>query len=159
MLNFEEIKIELNAKEDLEDILEGVDWQEFEIFISEIFAANEFKVKRNFRFKTTNKFEIDLLCIKDNYILCVDCKQWRRGRNKNSNFKNAVKKQEKRVDELKKFLKNNIIAKRSLKIKKQKYYSLVVSLFEENILKENETYIVPSSKLNSFLLEAENYLQ
>ena len=158
-MNFEEIENELKAGKDIEMILDKINWKEFERFAQEVFSINGYKIRENFRFKTQNRFEIDILGINDNFIFCVDCKQWRRGRNKYSGMKNAVKKQEKRVAELKKFLKNNIIAKKSLGIKKQKYYSLLVSLFEENIIKENETYIVPSSKLNSFLLEVEKYLE
>jgi hypothetical protein len=40
----------------------------------------------------------------------------------------------------------------------QKFYPLVVTLFQEDVVKENETFVVPVWKLNSFLVELELYL-
>jgi len=150
----EEVKREKNVEEELKNL----DWKGFEKAVQEIFELNEFKVKRNFRFKTKRRYEIDLIAIKDRFNFCVDCKRFGKGRYKKSEILKAIKKQEERNKELKKFLRSNMIAKESLKIKSMKFYPLIVTLFEEEVIKENQTFVVPVWKLNSFLNEVENYI-
>jgi hypothetical protein len=150
----EEVKIEKSVEEELKNL----DWKGFEKAVQEIFELNEFKVKRNFRFKTKRRYEIDLIAIKDRFNFCVDCKRFGKGRYKKSEILKAIKKQEERNKELKKFLRSNMIAKESLKIKSMKFYPLLVTLFEEEVIKENQTFVVPVWKLNSFLNEVENYI-
>lgn len=143
---------------DLEEELKNLDWKNFEKVVQEIFEVNGFRVRRNFRFKTKKRYEIDILAIKDNFNFCVDCKRLGKGRYKKSEIVKAVKKQEERSEELKKFLEINLLAKESLKIKSMKFYPLLVTLFEEEVIKENETFVVPVWKLNSFLNEVETYI-
>jgi|YelNatPaOPRAMG01_1025707.scaffolds.fasta_scaffold11203_3 hypothetical protein len=150
----EGVKREKNVEEELKNL----DWKGFEKAVQEIFELNEFKVKRNFRFKTKRRYEIDLIAIKDRFNFCVDCKRFGKGRYKKSEILKAIKKQEERNKELKKFLRSNMIAKESLKIKSMKFYPLIVTLFEEEVIKENQTFVVPVWKLNSFLNEVENYI-
>ena len=149
----------LNGKA-IEEIVAGLDWKEFERVVAEIFEKNNFKIKQNFRFKTKNRYEIDLIGVSPNFILVADCKQWDMGRNKTSELKIAAQKQENRTDELKKFLKNNSIAKNMMGInmKKQKFHPVIITWVQENLVKENKTLVVPVWKLNSFLLEVEKYL-
>ncbi len=159
MIDFEKIRTGLSEGKQLEDIVGKFNWKEFEGFIAEIFRSNGFLVKQNFRFKTKNRYEIDLLASNNRYVLCIDCKEWNKGRYKKSGLKNAVVKQEKRLVELKKFLKKNLIANQILGINsKSKFYPLIVTLFEEELSKENNTLIIPAWKLNGFLLEFENHL-
>jgi len=157
-MKLEEIEKDLGKKQ-IEDILEKFDWEIFEKIVAEIFERNDFKVKHNFRFKTKSRYQIDVIAVKQNKIFCVDCKQWGKGRYKKSGLKQAVKQQEKRVKELKKFLKKNMIAQKMLKVDSDsKFYSLIVTLLQEDMIKENETFIVPVWKLNHFLIELELFL-
>ncbi|MEM5883025.1 MAG: restriction endonuclease [Candidatus Aenigmatarchaeota archaeon] len=142
----------------LEEELEAFDWKNFEKVTQEIFEINGFKVRRNFRFKTKKRYEIDIIAIKDSFNFCVDCKRLGKGRYKKSEILKAIKKQEERSEELRKFLNSNFLAKESLEIKSSKFYPIIVTLFEEEIVKENETFVVPIWKLNSFLNEVENYI-
>ncbi|MGC8812440.1 MAG: NERD domain-containing protein [Candidatus Aenigmatarchaeota archaeon] len=142
----------------IEEDLRRLGWKNFEKATQEIFEFNSFKVKRNFRFKTKRRYEIDLIAIKDNFNFCVDCKHFGKGRYKKSEILKAIKKQEERTEQLKKFLKLNLVAKETLGIKATRIYPLVVTLFEEEIIKENQTFVVPVWKLNSFLNEIENYI-
>ena len=102
--------------------------------------------------ETKKRYEIDIIGVKGRTCLCVDCKEWSGGRDKKSGLKNAAKKMEKRVEELKKFLKKNSITDVDMD-----FYPIIVTLLEENLIKENDTLIIPASKLNSFLLEIETY--
>ncbi|MBI4009923.1 MAG: NERD domain-containing protein [Candidatus Aenigmarchaeota archaeon] len=159
MIDLEKIKQKLLKGYQHEDIIKKFNWKEFEGFIAEIFRNNHFFVKQNFVFKTKNRYEIDLVAVSNRYVLCIDCKEWNRGRYKKSGLKKAANKQEKRVGEFRKFLKKNLIANKMLNTsQKSRFYSLIVTLFEEELLKENNTIIVPAWKLNSFLLDLDNYL-
>lgn len=159
MIDLERIKNLIKSGKNIEDIIEKFDWREFEQIIMEIFENNNFRVRKNFRFKTRRRYEIDILAIKRNKVLCVDCKEWGRGRYKKTGLKHAIEKQEERVKELKKFLKNNPIAQNKLKINMNyEFHPLIVTWLQEDLIKENDTLIVPVWKLNSFLLELEKYL-
>jgi len=149
---------ELAKKEKIEEIVKDLDWRTFEKIVANIFEKNGFKTKTNFILKTSKRFEIDVLAVSDLYVFCVDCKEWGKGRQKTSALKNAAMKQEERMKELKKFLKRNSIASKLMKIgSSQEFFSLIVTWHEENLIKEDETFIVPLWKLNAFIGNFENY--
>ncbi len=148
----EEIIDELKSGTGIEDILEKHDWKKFETLISEIFAENGFHIEQNFRFKTKKRYEIDVIATKNDKIFCIDCKWWNKGRYKKSGLKLALTNQETRVEELQKFLKANLIARSSMKISgNYSVHPLVVTLHEEDLIEEGNTFIVPVWKLNRFI--------
>jgi len=149
---------ELSKRKDLEEIIKDFDWKTFEKIVAHIFEMNGFKVKTNFRFKTSRRFEVDVIAISDLYVFCVECKEWGRGRQKTSGLKKAVEMQEVRMRELKKSLNHNPIANKMLKIAKQIFFSLVVTWHEEELIKESSTLVVPIWKLNEFIRNFENYI-
>ena len=155
----DEIESQLEKGKTIEDILEKYDWKKFETLICEIFQQNSFNTRQNFRFKTKRRYEIDIVATRSNLVFCVDCKWWGRGRHKKTGLKEATISQEARVKELIKFLKKNVIARSLLKISSDyKIYPLLVTLHEEDMIKENETFVIPAWKLNKFVTEAENYI-
>ena len=157
-MKLEEVEKFLKEGKQIEEAVRNFDWKEFESLVKEIFESHDFKVKRNFRFKTKKRFEIDLIAMNPTKVFCVDCKEWGRGRNKISALKKAVEMQEDRVRQLEKFLKTNPIASRMLKIDgKLEFLPLIVTWLEEDLKKESETMVVPVWKLNSFLANPENY--
>lgn len=141
----------------IEDVLEEFDWKKFEEIVEEIFNSNDFKTYRNFRFKTKRQYEIDLIAIGCRRVLCIDCKQWRRGRYKKSGLRPVVEKQRERVKQLLKFLNKNLIAQAKINLELE-FHPLVVTLLPEELIKESGVFIVPVWKLNSFLVELEKYL-
>ena len=154
----DKIGTKLQKGENIEDILDKFDWKIFEGVVAEILQENGFNTKQNFRFKTRRRYEIDIIAVKNNKIFCIDCKWWNKGRYKKSGLKNAVINQENRVKELQKFLKKNPIARSVLKITRgYKIYTLLVTLHEEDTIKENNTFVVPVWKLNKFVTEIEQY--
>lgn len=159
IVELEKIRKDMLSGKTMEEILENFDWKEFEKIVSDIFEINSFRIYRNFRLKTNRRYEIDLIAIKGNKIICVDCKEWGRGRYKKSGLKNAADKQKQRVKEFIKFLRKNPIAKAKFRIrKKYKFHPLIITLFQEEIVKKDDIFIVPIWKLNSFLNEIERYL-
>ncbi len=159
MVDLEEISRRLLKRKDVEDVLKGSDWKDFESVVAEVFLKNGFKVRKNFRFKTAGRHEIDLVSARHNLVFCVDCKRWGRGRYKNSALIKAAEEQDLRMLELRKFLKHNQIAKNILQIKNNSdFHPIIVTFFEEDILKKDGVFFIPFWKLNGFLAKPENYL-
>jgi Holliday junction resolvase len=75
-MELEKISKAIKNGKELEEVLEKFGWKDFEKVISEIFERNDFSVLTNFRFKTRKRYEIDLIGIRGNLILCADCKSW-----------------------------------------------------------------------------------
>ncbi|WP_455367632.1 NERD domain-containing protein [[Eubacterium] cellulosolvens] len=74
-----------------------LEWGEFEQLLSILFSHHNYKVKRNLHIKYRGKkLQIDILAVKDQVVLCVDCKHWRYGYSQ-SRMKTAAKKQEARA--------------------------------------------------------------
>jgi Holliday junction resolvase-like predicted endonuclease len=70
----------INLGTDIERVCKVLEWVEFENFAASAFEANNFDVKRRFRFKKAGRrWEIDVLAYSEPYVVCVDCKRWRRG--------------------------------------------------------------------------------
>jgi len=159
IVELEKIRKNMLSGKTIEEILESFPWKEFEKIVSDIFEINSFRIYRNFRFKTSRRYEIDLIAMKGNKIIYIDCKEWGRGRHKKSGLKNAADKQKQRVKEFIKFLRRNPIAKTKFRInKKYQCHPLIITLFQEEIVKKDDVFIVPIWKLNSFLNEMEKYL-
>ena len=64
---------------DFERVCRSLSWSEFESISAEAFVANDYRVARNFRFRhASRRWEIDILGFKKPFILCIDCKHWKR---------------------------------------------------------------------------------
>ena len=154
MVDLEKIKIQILEGTPIEKILSRFEWSGFEKAVTEIFLANGFSVKRNFRFKTKQRYEIDIIASRDGKIICVDCKGWRDGRNKKHAIVKAAEKQKGRVKQLKNFVSKNPMAQSLLKISEtdQTYIPMIVTLLEEDLKKDDsDALVIPVWKLNSFL--------
>lgn len=158
MISLPEIKQRILEGERIEEIIEEIDWREFEELVSEIFQKHDFKTYHNFRFKTKRRYEIDIIAVRNDIILLIDCKQWSKGRYKKSALKQAVKTQVQRTREFEKFLKNNLIARKKLRIKSEKFIPLIITWLEENLIEHKNTFIIPVWKLNLFLLNLSSYV-
>jgi Holliday junction resolvase-like predicted endonuclease len=159
MLDLEETRKEILSGKSIEDVMERFDWRGFESNIAQIFSENDFVVRKNFRFKTTRRYEIDVVAVRGENVFCVDCKEWSRGRNKTSAIRQAASKQASRTKSLEKFLERNNIARSMVKIVEcAEFTPVVVTLYEENVTKHGDTFVVPSAKLNSFLIDFEKFL-
>jgi len=65
---------------DFERVCRVLEWIEFENLAATAFEANNFAVKRRFRFKwAQRRWEIDVLGCREPLIACVDCKRWSHG--------------------------------------------------------------------------------
>ena len=140
-------------------IIKKIGWNEFEKLVTDILKKHDFVVLQNFRFKTDRKFEVDILASDEKNVLVIDCKHWNRGRYKKTSLRYAVEEQKYRLNELKKFVKNNPIMGSKFKINKTtKFIPLIVTWFEEDLLKHKDIFIVPIWKFNEFLLSMSEYI-
>lgn len=160
MIDTDKIKQRILEGEEIEEILEEIDWKEFEELVAEILKKNGFKTHLNFRFKTGERYEIDIIAVKRNLSLVIDCKHWGRGRHKKTGLKYAVEDQEERVGELKNFLEEDPGSQKrlGLSLEKTELIPLIITWLEESLLKYEETFIVPVWKLNHFLLNLSKYI-
>ncbi len=70
----------INSGADFERVCKVIEWIEFENLAATAFEANNFVVKRRFRFKwAQRRWEIDVLGCSEPLIACVDCKHWSYG--------------------------------------------------------------------------------
>ena len=64
---------------DIERVCNVLEWKEFENITATAFEADNYAVKKRFRFKWAGRrWEIDVLGCKKPLVACVDCKQWHR---------------------------------------------------------------------------------
>ena len=61
----------------LNDVLKVVSWQDFENFTEKILLEYGYKTFKNFRLKKP-RLEVDVLALKKDFGLVVDCKQWQK---------------------------------------------------------------------------------
>jgi hypothetical protein len=159
MLSLGQIRKRIQQGENIEKIVEELDWKEFEGLVMKILEEHNFLPHHNFRFKTNRFYEIDVLGVKENLVLAIDCKKWGRGRYKKFGLKDAVTKQKERIRQLKKMLKKNILTQEILNLpEKIKTIPLIVSWFEEDLVEHENVLIVPIWKLNKFLLNFSEYI-
>lgn len=77
------LKLALRAVQlggDLERVSGFLDWKGFEKIAAIAFEQNDYRVKKNLRFKHAGrKWEIDIIGCKKPMVVCVDCKHWHHG--------------------------------------------------------------------------------
>ena len=157
-MKLEEVEQFLKDGQTIEDFVGKMNWKDFESFVREIFSANGFNSFPNFRFKTSRRFEIDIVAAKNNLIFVADCKEWDRGRYKNGGLRIAAREQSMRASEFEKFLRLNPIAKHKFKLSSDALIiPVIVTWYEETISENGNCFIVPVWKLNSFLISYDFY--
>lgn len=150
-MNLVEIQEKISRGQSIEEVIEDLDWQEFEYFCAKILEEHEWNVTKNFRFKTESRYEIDILATKGSNALAIDCKRWDDRKGKASQLKIAARKQLERTGEMRKI--------KFLFADYSELFPVIITWFEENITKEQGVWIVPVFKLNSFLLEIDKYIR
>jgi len=136
---------------DVERVCKYLSWEEFEEVSVLALEVNGFDVKKHFRFSWNGRrFEIDLLALKKPFVVCVDCKQWRRGWRGTASRKAA----EKQVQRTK------ILAEASLSMTEKIgidgwnqacFIPVILSLFPSASRFYRSTPIVPIIQFRSFI--------
>jgi len=148
----------INHGTDIERVCKVLEWKEFENFAATAFEANNFAVKRNFRFKAAQRrWEIDVLAYNEPIVVCADCKRWRRGWG-NSAITKVAAAQSQRTE---------VLAKAphplQLKIgldgwKKAILFPVIISLFPGPVKFYSKVPVVPILQLQNFLDEFQGHM-
>ncbi len=150
-MDLRRIEEEMSRGRQLEDILEGYDWKDFENICSQIFQEHGWKTENNFRFKSENRYEIDIVARKGSKVLCADCKHWGIRPGKKTQLRYAAEKQKERTEQLS---RTTLLGSG----KETAFHPMVITLMQEDIYQSEDVWIVPVFRLNDFLLNYERYL-
>lgn len=143
--------VELGA--DSERVCGVLGWDEFEEITARAFEANNFMVKRRFRFKGAGRrWEVDILGCKEPLVACVDCKLWRRGWRRSAIMK-VVEAQVERTQALAEAFPRLHEKVGLANWRKVVLVPMVLSLFPSPFKFYNNVPVVPVLQLQSFLNE------
>ncbi|WP_455364020.1 NERD domain-containing protein [[Eubacterium] cellulosolvens] len=132
----------------LEMICRSLEWDEFEQLLSTLFSHHDYTVRRNLHIKHRGKrLQIDILAVKDQLILCVDCKHWRYGYSQ-SRMKTAAKKQEARAKAVTPSL---LISQENTRNRRFYVVPVILVLLDIPFRFIGNIPIVPVHRLNDFL--------
>jgi Holliday junction resolvase-like predicted endonuclease len=138
---------------DFERVCKVIEWIEFENLAATAFEANNFVVKRRFRFKwAQRRWEIDVLGCSEPLIVCVDCKHWSHGW-RGSAIRKAAEAQALRTKVLAEAI--NSLQKRIglVQWRQATLVPAVLSLVPGSLKFYNEVPIVPILQIQDFLNE------
>ncbi|WP_230739202.1 restriction endonuclease [Methanooceanicella nereidis] len=126
--------------------MDELSWQEFEEYIRDVLSHHDFVVKFRKVFKTPERgYQIDVVGLRNDLCLCIDCKKYGRGRHRSSSLKTEAKKHYDRC-----VAHEEAFDVRSIPI--------IVTWLDDNLMIENGCVFVPSHMLNDFLLNLDSYL-
>lgn len=149
--------VELGA--DIERVCKFLTWTEFEDISVLAFEANNYNVKKHFRFsRSGRRWEIDILAIKRPIVACADCKQWHRGW-RGSASRKAAEEQTERTKVLAE-ASSSMVEKIGVKgWRRADFLPMVLSLMPGARRFHKGTPIVPVLQLRDFLQEMPAYLR
>jgi hypothetical protein len=127
---------------DILSICSKINWHDFELFSSEIMRFHGYNVYTNFRLKNPKR-EIDVIGIKSQKALLIDCKHWKK--NSPSGLKLIVEKQKKRT----------MLFVQNSKMNIKNAFPIILTFLPNTFELVDGVPIVSINKLNSFLLDFE----
>ena len=122
----------------IEEVSEYLDWRDFEVLVSKILDENGFQIEQNV-ILTKPRMEIDVIGIKLNVAILIDCKHWKRMNN--YALIEIVRKQVNRVKRYAEEIDGIMVV------------PVIVTLHQEEITFINKVPIVPIMQLSGFLDE------
>ncbi|TXT57497.1 MAG: hypothetical protein BAJATHORv1_10199 [Candidatus Thorarchaeota archaeon] len=144
----------------IETVVEGLTWKDFEGFIASILVENTYKCTESLRRignETAKGMEIDVVGVKGRTILSIDAKMWGMRTGKASALRKAAEKQLERSCELASQL--SLIHNRIQTLPRGQYtiFPVLTTWLVEDIMIHQGVPIVPIFQINSFILNFENY--
>jgi len=131
---------------DLATICSKINWHDFELFSSELMRFHGYAVYTNFRLTSPSR-EIDIVGIKSQRALLIDCKHWKK--NSLTGLKHIAEKQKSRG--------NLFLKKAKMNIKNA--FPIILTFLPSTIQFIDGIPIVSINTLNSFLLDFDNNCQ
>lgn len=128
------------------DVCNTLHWHDFELFTSEIMRLHGYVVFNNYRLKKPTR-EIDVIGIKSKNALLFDCKHWKK--TATHCLDDVIKKQKQR----------SFLFKQKTDYKVENIFPIIITFLPYKSLFIDDVPIVSVNKLNSFLLDFDNYCQ
>jgi hypothetical protein len=153
-------KLAVEQGANISDIVELLTWKDFEGFVASILTANNFQCVESFRRRGNSLMhgmEIDVIGVRRTTIIAIDAKMWGIRSGKASALKKAAEKQKTRTKELSEELDR--LAKKIDKLTLREYQLLpvIVTWLVEEVELHEGVPVVPIFKLNSFILDFDQY--
>jgi len=144
---------------DFERISTFLRWQEFEDIAAIALERNGYVVAKNMRFKHAGRrWEIDVVGCKKTFVLCLDCKHWRRGV-KPSALRKIVEAQTERVDALVDILPSPKLKVKCVEWNRAKFVPVILSLIPSSFKFYDTVPVVPVLQLQDFLFQFPAYIE
>ena len=144
---------------DLDQIIDSLHWSDFENFCLTVFDFHEFRTFQNFHFtQNKNRFEIDVVSIREPLVFAVDAKKWKTGHA--GALKTVVKKQTERIKFLSEYLQKPL-NRQKLQLNNAlnlRLIPLIVTSKMYEIQIFHGVPIIPFFKLNGFITEIHRFL-
>ncbi|MEM2660605.1 MAG: restriction endonuclease [Nitrososphaeria archaeon] len=132
----------------LDEVCKVVSWQDFESFVEKILIEYGYKTFRSFRIKRP-RLEVDVLALKAEFGLVVDCKQWHKTLS-SSALNSIVLKQVERA--------KIILLKEKVLLQNKFLVPVIVTLYPPPINFVDGVPIVPVERFKSFVSEIDGRL-
>jgi hypothetical protein len=135
-------------------------WKDFEVFVARILTENSYQCVESYRRRGNSEIkgmEIDVVGVRGNRIVAVDAKLWGVRGGKKTALQTAAEKQRERSRRLANDL--SILAEKIPSLGAQDYriYSVLVTWLVEEVELHNGVPVVPVFKLNSFIVDMDQY--
>lgn len=119
------------------DIAECLDWRDFEELVVKILHEHRYQVYKHYIIKKPRR-EIDIVAIKANNVLSIDCKNW------------IVKLYSSKMNEI---LDKHIERSKLLKMafKDKNVIPIIVTIYQYNVMLERGVYIIPIEGFKQFI--------
>lgn len=145
----EEVESLLKAGKGAEEALAGTGWKGFEEICSNVLEEHGWVCERNLRIGRKRRTEIDIKAEKAGTTLLIDCKHWGMRKGKSTQLREAVLKQIERAE----------MYSKGKRYSSENAFPVMITLMDEDILRHENVWVVPFSKLNGFLLDIASYLE
>ena len=144
----------------ISEIIDLLTWKDFEGFVASILSENTFRCVESYRRRGNSLkhgMEIDVIGVKGDIIISIDAKMWSIRSGKTSALKTAAEKQKKRTLELSEELDKLSKKMGALAEKTYRLFPVIVTWLVEEVELHEGVPVVPIFKLNSFILDLDQY--
>jgi len=142
------------------DVVQLLTWKDFEGFVASILSENSFRCVESYRRRGNSAMhgmEIDVIGVKGDIIISIDAKMWSTRSGKASALKTAAEKQKKRTLELTEELEKLSKKMGTLAERVYRTFPVLVTWLVEEVEIHEGVPVVPVFKLNSFILDLDQY--
>ena len=157
-INLAKHAVQLGAN--LAEIVELLTWKDFEGFVAEVLIENNYECVESFRRRgnlSIQGMEIDVIGVRGRTVIAIDAKMWSIRSGKTSALKRAAERQKERTHELSDEL--DALSKKITRLTSGNYrlVPVLVTWLVEDVELHEGVPVVPIFKLNSFILDFDQY--